>query len=55
LHEVAQGDQNVVVDLYDAGCGEAAELTTLEERVLLREVAFFFAFSEESHDMCLYV
>src|SRR5690606_21909557 len=53
LDEIAQGVQIFVVDLFDAGGGEAAELATLEQRVLLREFAFFFAFSEESHDVPL--
>src|SRR5690606_10327909 len=53
LDEIAQRVEILVVDLLDAGGGEAAELAALEQRVLLVEFAFLFAFSEESHGMPL--
>ena len=50
LDEIAQGIEIFVVNLLDTGSGEAAELATLEQRVLLVELTFFLAFFEESHN-----
>src|SRR5690606_2839642 len=53
LDEITQRVEIFVVDLFNAGGCEAAELATLGQRILLGELAFFLAFLEVSHSVPL--
>src|SRR5690554_1564343 len=53
LDEITQGVEIFVVDLFYTSSCKAAKLAALEQWVLLIELAFFFAFFEESHNVPL--
>src|SRR5690606_41347638 len=48
LDEIAQGVEILVVDLFHAGCREAAELAALEQRILLGKLALFLEIGRAS-------
>src|SRR5690606_27537494 len=55
LDEITQSVEILVIDLVNAGRGEAAELAALEQRILLRKPAFLvLTFLEVSHDVPLW-
>src|SRR5690606_1834987 len=53
LNEITQRVEILVIDLFNIGGCETAELATFEQRILLREFAFFLAFFEVSHNVPL--